>query len=217
MTLLALFSRGFALGFAASATPGPLTGYMMNISLKHGWRRALWVIVSPLIVDIPIILAVLLALGTMEAVVPRVVDVIQVIGGAFVLYLAWGAWSDFRTGNTLADSPTPEPTPAISNRGTLTRAMLLNALSPGPYLFWTLANGPLLQQALEQSALHAIIFLVVFYGTFLGMLTAQAFALDRLRRLDPRLMRGMLLAASLLLAGVGGWLLVTGLRALGVF
>ncbi len=216
MTLFTLLSRGFALGFAASVTPGPLTGYMMNVSLKHGWRRALWVIVSPLIVDIPIILAVLLALDAIATRLPQFIDIIRGVGGIFVLYLAWGAWNDFRAGTTATEIDTPQQVGDL-NLTILPKAMLLNALSPGPYLFWTLANGPLLQQALEQSPLHGIIFLIAFYGTFLGLLTAQAFALDRLRRLDARLMRGMLLAACVLLAGVGGWLLVTGLIALGLF
>ncbi|MEL7234435.1 MAG: hypothetical protein AAGK74_08065, partial [Chloroflexota bacterium] len=60
-----LVGRGVSLGFAAAALPGPLQAYLLNTALTQGWRRALFVLVSPLIVDIPIILAVLLALNTM--------------------------------------------------------------------------------------------------------------------------------------------------------
>ena len=41
-------------------------------------------------------------------------------------------------------------------------------LSPGPYIFWSLVNGPLLLSAWEQSAISAIAFLGSFYGLFVG-------------------------------------------------
>ncbi len=209
---LFLAGQGLGIGFSAAMLPGPLQGYLMNTALKHGWRRALFVVVSPLIVDIPIVLAVLFALDALAAFVPQIVDGIRILGGVFVLFLAWGAWRDVRAGTLLWDAAEDAPTVADTStpRQTLSKAMLLNALSPGPYLFWTTVNGPLLQQGLTRSVWHGITFLVAFYGTFLGLLVVMAMGIDRLRRVDPRLTRALLLVVAGLLTVFGGWLIYTG-------
>lgn len=207
-----LIGRGVSLGFAAAALPGPLQAYLLNTALTQGWRRSLFVVVSPLIVDIPIILAVLLALNTMEAVMPNIADIMQVVGGVFVLYLAWGALQDYRNNVSLTD---PEaPATQQTARGTFTRALILNAVSPGPYLFWTTVNGPLLQQALERSAGHGVVFLLAFYVTFLSGFMVMAALVSALRTLNDRLTRGLILAAAVLLAGIGLWLIVGGVWTL---
>jgi threonine/homoserine/homoserine lactone efflux protein len=208
-----LLLRGVSLGFSAAALPGPLQGYLMNTTLKHGWRRALYVVVSPLIVDIPIVLAVLLALETMAAFVPRVVDGVRIAGGLFVLYLAWGAWQDFRRGGALQAAAAEQNSTPDTPRSTFSRALLMNAISPGPYLFWTTVNGPLLQDALSHSVLHGVMFIVAFYGTFLSLLALLAVLLARLSAIDERLTRGMVLAAALLLTVLGAVLLYEGVTS----
>ena len=214
--LFFLIGRGVILGFSAASVPGPMQGYLINTSLKFGWRKALYIIASPLIVDIPIILTVLFALETMEAVVPQIVDGIRIIGGLFVLYLAWGAMQDLRQDNLLTATDT---TQSISNNGIsiLGRAMLLNLLSPGPYIFWTTVNGPLLKQGLEQSVGHGVAFLIAFYGTFLSGLIAIAVFIDWLRRLDKRVSQGILVFTIILLVGLGVWLLYEGVSAFVAF
>jgi threonine/homoserine/homoserine lactone efflux protein len=86
----------------------------------------------------------------------------------------------------------------------------MNLLSPGPYLFWATVNGPLLRDGLEQSIGHGAAFLIAFYGVFLGMMAVVALIFDRLRRVDERLTRGLLLAAIVVLGGFGIYLIVQG-------
>lgn len=210
---LFLVGRGLTLGVSAAALPGPLQGYIINTALKHGWRRTLYVIVCPLIVDIPIIFAVLLALQTMETVVPRVVDGVRIVGGLFVLYLALGVYRDFQAGVGLTDTAEQGPAAQETRLGTFTRGLLLNALSPGPYLFWTTVNGPLLLSGLERAPIYGVSFLLAFYGTFLSLYIALAMAMDRVRALDDRLTRGLLLVVMVLMAFVGVWLVIEGVFA----
>lgn len=209
---LFLAGQGLGIGFSAAMLPGPLQGYLINTALKHGWRRALYVVVSPLMVDLPIILAVLFALEALAAFVPQIIDGIRILGGAFVLFLAWGAWRDVREGTQIWDVSEHAPDAADNSTPgqTLSKAMLLNALSPGPYLFWTTVNGPLLQDGLARSAWHGMTFLVAFYGTFLVLLAVMAMGIDRLRRVGPRLTRGLLVVVAVLLSVFGGWLMYVG-------
>jgi hypothetical protein len=48
------------------------------------------------------------------------------------------------------------------------KAALVNALGPGPYLFWGLIAGPILLAGWRVSPGHAISFLVGFYGTLIS-------------------------------------------------
>jgi threonine/homoserine/homoserine lactone efflux protein len=211
------------IGFALSAVtvPGPLTAYLLHVTLRGGWRRGLYVIVSPLVVDIPIILMALLILNQLQAVVPVAIRLIQVAGGLLLLWIARGAWQQYRAGaqpgagaaavgvkvgvgveaGPMDDAP----------RHIFRRALLMNVLSPGPYLFWSTVNGPLLLRALAVSPLHAAGFLVAFYGTFLGGLLLLSLLFDRLGHLNPRFTRGLLLATVVLLLLFGGRLIVQGL------
>lgn len=208
--MISFITQGVTVGFSAGVMPGPMQSYLMNTALKHGWRRALLVVVAPLIVDIPVILAVLFALDALASVVPTVIDIVRVVGGVFVLYLAWGALKDFRAGTTFADGIDAEATTTEGPRRTFAQALLMNALSPGPYLFWTTVNGPTLLAALETSFWWGVAFVVAFYTTFLGGMAVIALSVDRLRTLDPRLTRALLLVVAVLLAGFGAYLIYQG-------
>jgi hypothetical protein len=89
--------------------------------------------------------------------------------------------------------------------------MLMNALSPGPYTFWTLVNGPLLLSALRISWAHGGAFLLGFYGAMITGLVGIAALFHQARRLGPRVVRTLTLVSILILAVFGGVLLKQGL------
>lgn len=204
--MLDLIARGVSLGLTASLLPGPLQAYIIQTALLLGWRRSLIVALSPLVTDVPIILIVLFFLSQFP---PAFIRVVQVVGGVFLLYMAWGAWQDVRKGVRIGAGGGDAPT---SRRGILSRAVLMNFLSPGPYLFWGTVNGPLLIQGLNQSPLHGAGFLVAFYGTFLGMLVALVLLTDRLRNLSDRANRLILIGIMLALGVIGVSLIAQGVR-----
>lgn len=198
--MIALVTRGISLGFAAGALPGPFQSYIISTTLLQGWRRSLPVIVSPLVIDGPIILIVVFLLGQLPL---QVIRLIQMAGGIFLLYIAWGTWRGLRAGTAVTPTEAGGGG-AATVRGIFLRGLLMNALSPGPYLFWGTVTGPLLVQALSQSALHALAFLAAFYGTFLAMLALIVLLFDRVRRLDARITRALvwLTLAVLVIFGV---------------
>jgi threonine/homoserine/homoserine lactone efflux protein len=165
----------------------------LHQTLIGGWRRGLWVVLSPLFTDIPIILLMVFILRSLPN---PLIAALQGVGGIIILRLAYVAWRGSHQAITL------DP-PAGGQPRTLWNAMLVNWVNPGPYLFWGTVNGPLLVRGLEHSPLHGLAFLIGFYGLFLGLMAVQMLIFQRLRRLDPRWVRGMMRLAALLLLVFG--------------
>ena len=218
MTPLEFFLQGLGLAFSAIALPGPMQAYILSMSARQGWRYSAVVAFSPLLVDIPVIIITVFILGSLP---PVVIPVIQLAGGLFLLWLAWGAWKQWRA-DTIhiapiaaddngIDSAAGDDTAAgtadaavhVSRLRILLNGMAMNGFSPGPWLFWSTVNGPLLLRALDLSAGHAIGFLFGFYGTFVGGLVVLAVVLDMAGRVNPHVNRGLVLFSVLLLLVFG--------------
>lgn len=206
--MLSFFAQGASLGFTAGSSPGPLQTFLIQSTLAHGWRRALICIVSPIISDIPFILLTVFILNQFP---PEVIRIVQIIGGLFILYLAYVSVKGIRSGAMISGAAREEVSTARPVT-LLGRTILINWTSPGPYIFWGTVNGPLLSQALSQSFGHAALFMVGFYGVFLLLLVGWIVIFDRLRHIDSRFTRGLLwitvgvlllLGISLLLSGFG--------------
>ncbi len=202
--MLPYLLKGLTLGFAAGAQPGPLQTYLVSQSLSQGWRRTLLAAFGPLVSDGPIVTLVLLVLTRIP---DWMANFLYIAGGLFVLYLAWGAyrqWKDFTPQADPASAPGPQ---------SLWRAALVNALSPGPYLFWSLVNGPLLIQAWRETPPNAGGFLLGFYGGMIGLNAAIILVFGLAGRLGERVRRAMLGASTLALAGFGLYQLWVGISA----
>lgn len=202
--LLALIAQGIGYGFTAGTSPGPLQSYLINATLNYGWRKSIFIIFSPLVADGPIILLMTFLLKDLPA---EIKQLIQIAGGVFVLWIALGAWRQFNNQTTTPHNP-PVPVP---QRGIFPQAVVINALSPGPYIFWGTVTGPLLIKGLAESFLHAAAFLLAFYGTFLSLLAAWVLVFDRLRRVDERFTRLILRVTIGVLVVLGGALILQGL------
>jgi threonine/homoserine/homoserine lactone efflux protein len=199
-----LLLGGVSLGFLAAVQPGAFQTYVINAALSLGWRRGIVAIFAPLIADIPIILVVVFVLGQVLPPVAKVL--LRIVGGLFLLWLAFVTWKQLRTGITIGGEATQS-----AGQATLKRAVLMILLSPGPYIAWSTFNGALLLQGLEQSPLHAVAFLAAFYVTFLTLLALIVVVFDRLRRLDERVTRAVLRLTVLILVVFGLLLIVQGL------
>lgn len=197
-SILTFFLQGAAIGITAAVSPGPFQTYLISQSLTGGFRRAAPVAFAPLVTDLPIILLSLFLLDRMP---PYFLRLISLAGGLFVLYLAWGLWKSWQAG------PDPGEAQATSAGGSLARGALANFLSPGPYLFWALVNGPILLSALRQSTSYGVAFLVGFYGLMILTLLGIAMLFAQARRLGPRVVRALTLASTIILVVFAGLLL----------
>lgn len=187
--------QGIGYGLAAAAQPGPFQTYIISQSLARGWRSTLPAALAPLLSDGPIIALCLLVLSQVPDWFQRF---LYIAGGIFVLYLALGAyktWRDFR-------SSVPGH-PVEAGQG-LWKAALTNALSPGPYLFWSLVTGPILIRGWREAPLHGIGFLAGFYVILISGLAAIILVFGMARELGPKVNRALvgISAIALLLFGL---------------
>jgi threonine/homoserine/homoserine lactone efflux protein len=197
--------QGLAYGFSAAVQPGPFQTYIIAQALDRGWRRALPVALAPLVSDGPIVALVLLVLSRMPVWLQQG---LYLAGGAFVLSLAWGAftaWRDFDAGATREPAP-PEQS--------VLKAALTNALSPAPYIYWSVVTGPILLTGWRETPVHGVAFLAGFYGALVGALAGIIVLFGAARELGPRVNRILLGVSALALAafgiyqlylGVSGW------------
>lgn len=214
--MLGLFIKGLTLALTAVAIPGPSQAYLVSVALQAGWRRALWVAIAPLISDIPIIIGVLLVLNQMAAIVPDLIQIIQVIGGLLLLlYIAWTSWNLVRSGVMFGAAPEGEKPIVLEPRQIVTQAVLVNLFSPGPYLFWTTVNGPLLLGGLQESIFHGLAFLVGFYGTFFTGFALIGYAFAKVGQVNPQVTRIIMHVAVVLIVLFALQSIASGLGLLG--
>ena len=200
--IFSLFTQGVTLGFSAAASPGPFQAFLFAHASRHGVRRTVPLVLAPLVSDVPIVALILLALSRVPEGFLRA---LEVVGGAFLLWLALGS---FRTTGETRSGPAAPPGGA---GGSFLRAVLVNATGPGPWIFWSTVCGPILAEAWRGSAAGALAFLVGFYALLVGGKATLVAAFGLAGRIGPRTARGLGLASAAGMAVMGALQLWHGL------
>lgn len=175
--------QGIVFGFAAAVQPGPFQTYLISQALLRGWQRTLVAALAPLVSDGPIIALCLLVLSQVPSWFQRF---LYLAGGLFLLYLAYGAYRSWKNFD-----PTLPSTESGAQQSLL-KAALMNALSPGPYIFWSLVTGPILLRGWRESPLQGMGFMLGFYLTMIFSLGAIIILFGSARQLGPRVNRALL-------------------------
>jgi len=197
--------QGITYGFAAAVQPGPLQAYIILQALKNDWRRTIVYALVPLMSDLPIIALVVFVL----AMIPHAwVIALRVIGGGFLLYLAWNALHTARR-----PPETPDAEEGSPSKG-LFQAVLINLLNPNPYLFWSLVSGPILIAGWRESPANGIGMLVGFYVTMILFNAGLILLISIARQLSPRLRQVLMILSAIGLAIFGVYQLWMGIAAI---
>lgn len=189
-------AQGAALGFSAAVSPGPFQAFVLAQSLRHGALRTLPVALAPLASDGPIIALVLLVLTRAP---PLMLRGLQIAGGLLLLYLAWSTFRSLRAPAAVGATPSETHAPAKA----FARAVMVNALGPGPWVFWSVISGPILVGAWRQSPLQGLLFLAGFYLVLCGSNAALVFLFAGARRLGPRATAALGALSGAILLGFG--------------
>ena len=155
--MITSLSAGIILGLSAGFSPGPLLTLVISQSLKHGFKEGVKVAVAPLITDLSIILISIFVLARL-ANFRTILGIFSLIGGLFVLYLAF---ESFQTRRFRINIQEAEPQ-------SLRKAIVVNALSPHPYLFWFSIGAPMIVKAWEEEPITAVVFITGFYTCLVG-------------------------------------------------
>ena len=202
--MLFYFLQGAALALPATIMPGPFQAYLLSQALKNGWKSTLPAALAPLVTDGPIIALVLLVLTQTPQ---YFLDIIRIVGGVFILYLARGLFLNLRN-SELVSKP-----PDNAARQSFVNAVVMNALNPNPFIFWGVVAGPILLSGWRESSGLGISFMIGFYGTFVCSLEALIFAFASAGRLHPKINRLLSLFAGCGLLAFGTYQTITGLIA----
>ncbi len=184
--------KAVTIGFSAGITPGPLQALFLSYAIKGGWRKALPAAFAPLMTDAPVIFLVLIVLNRLP---DGFIRALQIGGAVFLLYLAWDAFRSFRHYQNVDGGEVP------NGWQTLLKATLANILGPGPWLFWSMINGPNLLKAWAISPWWGVAYLACFYSAFVltNMVLIMLFATTR--QMGDRVRKMLLLISVFVLAG----------------
>jgi threonine/homoserine/homoserine lactone efflux protein len=185
--------QGIGYGFAA-AQPGPLQTYLITQSLTKGWQRSLPAAFAPLVSDGPIIVLCLLVL---RQVPDSFKQILYIVGGLFVLYLAYSAYRSWKNFDINLSNP------ELGAQQSVLKAALVNMLSPGAYIFWSLVTGPILIEGWRETPIFGIIFILGFYVTFVVCLMLIILIFGTMQTLGQKIRRAMIGISALALLGFG--------------
>jgi threonine/homoserine/homoserine lactone efflux protein len=220
--LAPLVFQGLGYGFLAGITIGPFLGYVINIVLTRGWQRSLPLITIPVVIDTPIIIIFLNVLNELP---DYALDVMSIVGGTFVLWLGVTTYRDNRrvaaerkksiTDTSPGLTPLPGERPLIE---IYLRGLLVNALNPAPYLFWSTVSGPIVLDGIRDGGIgYGLAFLVAYYAVFLSLIFILMLIVGRLGELNEQMDRYMLPLTIVLMFVLGLGLLGAGIIDLVIY
>jgi len=204
MEVLSGVLAALGIGAALASAPGPVQAVILSEAVRGGPGRALRVVAGAALTFGSLLL--LLALGlTVLAVGGAVLRVLQVAGGALLIYLALDGYrAAGRAPMSAADARAGLP---LLARGSL--AVLLN---PGAWLFLGAVAAPLLAAATRDGGRVAamVTALALEAGTAAGDAVLGVVAGAGLRRLGARRTGWVQRGLAVLLGILGAWLVMTG-------
>lgn len=196
----------FGIAVLLSLSPGPDNVFVITLSALRGVRAGLWVVLglcSGLIVHT---LAVAFGVAALLAASSTAFTVLKLLGAAYLLYLAWGAWN---APAMTADSPVPPPMTPLQ---AWMRGVLMNLSNPKVVLFF-LAFLPQFADPKHgsvalQTVWLGLLFILAAWLTFSALAMLAGSAGQRLRE-SARAQRWLNRGASLVFAGMAIKLLLS--------
>ena len=168
--VLSFLSAGIVFGLAAGISPGPLFALVISETLKHNRKEGIKVAITPLFTDIPIILLTVLVLSKLSN-SNIALSIVAFLGAVFLFYLGIGS---IKTQGLDLDVDQMKPQ-------SIKKGIIINALSPHPYLFWLTVGTPTFYRAYEINILASVLFIGGFYIFLVGSKIGIALITDRSR------------------------------------
>ena len=204
--MISFLTTGTILGLSAGFAPGPLLALVISETVEHGVKAGVKVALAPIITDLPIIIITLFILAKLSS-FHSVLGIISIIGAIFILYMGI---KNIRIKGVSLDINKSSPR-------SFQKGIIVNALSPHPYLLWFSVGGPTTLKAMEQSLPAAIAFVLSFYVLLVGSKMVLAFLVGKSRTflLGNKYIFTMRLLGGILII-LAGFLFQDGLHLLGI-
>lgn len=161
---------GMVLGLSAGLSPGPLLALVISETIRLGINAGIRVAMAPLISDLPVLILSFFLVSCLSGSDP-VLGIISFAGAILVLKMGI---SIIRTAGQMPQSPGQAS-------ASLIKGVVVNILSPHPYLFWITVGAPLASKAWQIHPGGAIGFVAGFYLLLVGSKLFLAFVVARTR------------------------------------
>lgn len=161
---------GIMLGLSAGFSPGPLLALVISETLQHGTMAGVKVALAPVITDLPIILLTIYIMSGLSG-FPYGLGIISLAGGIFVLITGYE--------NIRAKALTIATENMVPR--SLRKGIVVNLLSPHPYLFWVTVGTPAMSRALNSGIMAVVAFIGGFYLALVGSKILLAMAAGKSR------------------------------------
>jgi len=159
---------GLIFGLAAGISPGPLLTLVISETIRQNKKAGIMVATAPLLTDLPIIFVSVFILAKLSS-SHLILGTISVFGALFIGRLAYECITLKSVELNLQTAETQS----------LRRGVIINFLSPHPYLFWMVVGAPTLLKAYAMSLLSAFVFIFSFYLFLVGSKILIAFIVDK--------------------------------------
>jgi threonine/homoserine/homoserine lactone efflux protein len=166
--LIEYLAMGAFLGLAAGTSPGPLLAVTISETLQHGKWEGIKVAVSPLITDLPIILAVLFVLSHLTS-SDLFVGIIAFLGASYLIY------SGIESLKIKKDSIELN----AGKKDALKKGVIVNFGNPHPYVFWLSIGGPIIFKSFSIHIWATILFITGFYLLLVGSKVIVALIVEK--------------------------------------
>ena len=155
--MITFLSTGTILGLSAGLAPGPLLTLVISETLRHNIKAGVKVAIAPILTDLPIILITLLLLSKLSR-FHAVLGIISVMGAFFVFYMGYESIRTKGVHIGLEEC----------RQRSMRKGIIVNALSPHPYLFWCTVGAPITMRAAQEGFWEVSAFIGSFYCMLVG-------------------------------------------------
>ncbi len=198
---------GTILGLSAGFAPGPLLTLVISETLKHDIKSGIKVALAPFITDLPIILLTLFVLTKLSN-FHSILGMISLTGGLLLLFMGYKSLCTKGVELNLQEAKPKS----------LTKGILVNILSPHPYLFWFSVGAPTMTKAMNQNFIAPVAFISGFYICLVGSKIILAIIVGK----SKSFLKGLVYIYTmrflgLVLCGLAFVLFRDGLKLLGVY
>jgi len=157
LDLIEFLAMGSFLGLAAGVSPGPLLAVTISETLQHGKWEGIKVAISPLITDLPIILAVMFVLSHLTG-SDFVIGIIAFFGASYLIYSGMESLK-IKEGSLELNA---------GKKDALKKGVIVNFGNPHPYVFWLSIGGPIIYKSFSTHVWATILFIAGFYMLLVG-------------------------------------------------
>ncbi len=200
-------TMGAVFGLTAGISPGPLLTLVISETLRHNKTEGVKIAVAPLITDIPIVLLTIFILSKMAS-SDIILGLISILGGIFIAYLGYDS---IRSKGIEIDVQNLKPK-------SIRKGIIVNILSPHPYIFWLMVGAPITVKAYQESSVAAFVFIIAFYVMLIGSKISIALIVDKSRAvLKNKVFIWTIRILGLVLLIFAILLIKEGIRYLGLF